>query len=98
MELHGGLGNRNIKEVIAVTPEIGAVLEKYGIGCSKCSIGTCLLKDVVAVHFLGAETEALIETEINLQLTNGEQQEKAELSGCSGQTTGRDTAQKSFAQ
>lgn len=73
MELHGGLGNRNIKEVIAVSPAIGVILEKYGIGCSKCSIGTCLLKDVVTVHFLGAETEARIETELNTFLASGEQ-------------------------
>lgn len=73
MELHGGLGNRNIKEAIATSPAIGEILEKYGIGCSKCSIGTCLLKDVVTVHFLGAETEAQIEREINAFLASGEQ-------------------------
>lgn len=71
MELCDGLGNRNIKEVIAATPGIGEILEKYGIGCSKCSIGTCLLKDVVSVHFLGSETEALIEEEINSYLKGG---------------------------
>ena len=75
MELHGGLGHRNIKEVIAGSPGIGEILEKYGIGCSKCSIGTCLLKDVVSVHFLGAETEARIETELNIHLANGDQPE-----------------------
>lgn len=68
MELLQGLGNRNIKEAITDHPGIGEILEKYGIGCSKCSVGTCLLKEVVTVHFLGAETEARIETELNAYL------------------------------
>ncbi len=72
MELRGELGNRNIKEAIAAFPKIGDILEKYGIGCSKCSIGTCLLQDVVAVHFLGAESEARIAEEINAYLASNE--------------------------
>ncbi|HSH13468.1 MAG TPA: hypothetical protein VLA15_06955 [Desulfurivibrionaceae bacterium] len=76
MELHGGLGNRNIKEAIALSPGIGEILEKYEIGCSKCSIGTCLLKDVVSVHFLGAETEARIEKELNAFLARDEQSDQ----------------------
>jgi hypothetical protein len=65
MKLHGDTGSREIKEVIEEYPEIGVILDRYEIGCIKCSIGTCLLKDVVAVHFLGEETEAQIEKEIN---------------------------------
>lgn len=73
MELRGGLGERNIKDAIADYPDIGGILEKYGIGCTKCSIGTCLLQDVVAVHFLGDEMEARIETELNAYLASGKQ-------------------------
>jgi hypothetical protein len=73
MELQGGLGQRNIKAAIADYPGLGVILERYGIGCTKCSIGTCLLQDVVAVHFLGAETEAQIETELNAYLASGQQ-------------------------
>lgn len=76
MELQGGFGNRNIKEVIAASPGIGEILDRYGIACSKCSIGTCLLKEVVAVHFLGAEAEGRIETELNAFLASGEQPEQ----------------------
>ena len=65
MELLNNLGDRNIKEVIEEYPKIGEILDKYEIGCIKCSVGTCLLKDVVSVHFLGDETEAQIEQEIN---------------------------------
>ena len=68
MELLNDLGNRNIKEAIEEYPKIGEILDKYEIGCIKCSVGTCLLKEVVAVHFLGDETEAQIEKEINSYL------------------------------
>jgi hypothetical protein len=68
MELLNNLGDRNIKEAIEEYPKIGEILDKYEIGCIKCSVGTCLLKEVVAVHFLGDETEAQIEKEINTHL------------------------------
>ena len=65
MKLHNDLGNREIKEVIEAHPKIGEILDNYEIGCIKCSIGTCLLKDVVAVHVLGDDIEAMIEKDIN---------------------------------
>ncbi len=68
MNLLNDIGNRNIKEAIEEYPAIGEILDRYEIGCVKCTIGTCLLKDVVTVHFLGPETEARIEQEINSHL------------------------------
>ncbi|MFC1844100.1 hypothetical protein ACFLZ5_04860 [Thermodesulfobacteriota bacterium] len=68
MELHNDLGNRGIKEVIEEHPKIGEILNEYEIGCLECSIGTCFLKDVVAVHVLGDAIEAMIEKEINKYL------------------------------
>ena len=68
MELLNNLGNRNIKEAIEEYPKIGEILDKYEIGCIKCSVGTCLLKEVVSVHFLGDEIEARIEKDINSYL------------------------------
>jgi hypothetical protein len=65
MELKNNIGTRPIKDVIEEYPELGEILDKYGIGCTECSIGTCLVKDVVAVHVLGDEIEAQIEKEIN---------------------------------
>lgn len=68
MKLHRDLGDRNIKEVIEEYPPVGEILDRFNIGCIKCSVGSCLLKDVVAVHFLGDEIERVIEGEINLYL------------------------------
>ena len=68
MKLDKDMGNRPIKEVIETHPRIGEILKKYEIGCLECSIGTCLLKDVVAVHVLGDAIDAMIEKEINLYL------------------------------
>jgi hypothetical protein len=70
MELRSDIGNRQIIDAIKDYPEIGAILYKYEIGCIKCGVGTCLLKDVVSIHFLGEETETRIEKEINTYLEN----------------------------
>lgn len=70
MELLNDMGNRPIKEVIEEHPKIGDILNKYEIGCLECSIGTCYLKDVVAVHVLGDAVEAMIEKEINAYIEN----------------------------
>ena len=52
--------NREIKELITAYPEVGRVLEKYGIGCVPCSVGSCLLKDVVGIHNLDPQKEATL--------------------------------------
>lgn len=41
-----------IKDVITTYPAVGDVLVQAGIGCVTCSVGTCLLKDVVSIHNL----------------------------------------------
>jgi len=68
MKLSNGIGDKQILSVIEGHPEIGRILDEYEIGCIKCNVGTCLLKDVVAVHFLGDEVESRIEKEINTYL------------------------------
>jgi hypothetical protein len=65
MNLKNNLGTAQIKDVIEAHPRIGEILNKYEIGCVTCGVGICLLGDVVAIHALGAEVEAKIETEIN---------------------------------
>jgi len=65
MELKQELGSEQIKDVIAAHPAIGEILERFEIGCVTCGVGICLLKDVVAIHALGAEAEKKIEKEIN---------------------------------
>ena len=41
-----------IKDLIVSFPVLGAVLAEAGIGCVGCSVGTCLLKDIVGIHNL----------------------------------------------
>jgi len=64
MNLPQEIGEAAINTTIAKHPRIGAILQKYEIGCVTCGVGICLVKDVVAIHALGAETEAQIEAEI----------------------------------
>ncbi|GJQ60361.1 MAG: hypothetical protein SCALA701_31620 [Candidatus Scalindua sp.] len=52
--------SREIKEVIETCPEVGNILEEYGIGCVPCSVGSCYLSDVVGIHNLDPQTEATL--------------------------------------
>ncbi len=70
MKLNKGLGEKNIKMAIEEYPGIGEILDRHDIGCIKCSVGTCLLKEVVSVHFLGDEVEKEIENKINIYIEN----------------------------
>lgn len=49
--------NSGIKAVIQKFPPISGILDEYGIGCGPCSVGTCLLKDIVSIHSLPPEQE-----------------------------------------
>lgn len=49
--------NKGIKDVIDAFPVIEGILEEYDIGCGPCSVGTCLLKDIVEIHRLPSERE-----------------------------------------
>ena len=68
MNLNNGLGDQPIEDVIKAHPPIGEILQKHDIACVTCSVGICLLKDVVSIHSLGDEVEAQIEQEINIYL------------------------------
>lgn len=46
-----------IKELIGRFPALGTILEEYEIGCVPCSVGTCLLRDIVEIHNLSPEDE-----------------------------------------
>jgi len=52
--------NKGIKEVINQFPEIENILNEYGIGCGPCSVGTCLLKDIVEIHSLPLDEEQVM--------------------------------------
>ena len=43
--------NKGIKEIINQFPEVENILNEYGIGCAPCSVGTCLLKDIVEILY-----------------------------------------------
>jgi hemerythrin-like domain-containing protein len=52
--------NKGIKEVITEFPAVDKILEEYGIGCGPCSVGTCLLKDIVAIHNLPEDEQRVM--------------------------------------
>ena len=56
--------NTAIKEVITKFPNVGKILEEYEIGCVPCSVGSCLLKDVVEIHDLPEEEEQVLMAKI----------------------------------
>jgi hypothetical protein len=65
MNLHNGIGDAAIQDVVKDHPRIGEILNEHEIGCVGCSVGICLVKDVVTIHYLGDEIEAKIEKQIN---------------------------------
>ena len=52
--------SKDIRAVIDQCPEVGRILEEYGIGCAPCSVGSCLVSDVVGIHGLDPQTEATV--------------------------------------
>ncbi len=56
--------NKNIKEIINQFPEVENILNGYNIGCAPCSIGSCLLKDIIEIHNLSPEEEQELMTTI----------------------------------
>ena len=47
-----------VRPLIEAVPEVGTILERHGIGCVQCAIGTCMLEDVVQLHALPSQDEA----------------------------------------
>ena len=47
-----------IKDIIDDHPKVGDVLLEHGIDCAGCSVGTCMLKEIVAIHGLEPKLEA----------------------------------------
>jgi hypothetical protein len=76
MNLPKNIGEEAINKVIAEHPVVGTILQRHEIGCVTCSVGICLLKDVVSIHALGNEAEAQIEREINEYLNSLDNDQK----------------------
>ena len=70
MNFSNGIGDEAIQDVVKIHPRIGEILNDFEIACVGCSVGICLLKDVVAIHALGDEMEEKIEKQINDYLEN----------------------------
>ncbi|MEI6891248.1 MAG: hypothetical protein V5783_03665 [Pontiella sp.] len=68
MNLPPEIGEESIHKVMEKHPIIGDILSQHQIDCGTCSVGICLVKDVVNIHALGAEAEAQVEREINTYL------------------------------
>lgn len=49
--------NKGVKSVTTEFPQVGNILDEYGIGCVTCSVGTCMLKDVIEIHNLPGNQE-----------------------------------------
>jgi hypothetical protein len=64
MNLPIEIGEKAINTVIEEHPVIGEILARQEIGCTTCSVGICLVKEVVNIHALGEEIETQIEQEI----------------------------------
>ena len=62
--------NMEIKKVITEFPRVGAILNEYGIGCVTCSIGTCLMKDIIAIHNVPKNIEAQMMKKLEAALNN----------------------------
>ncbi len=56
--------NKGIKEIIDQFPEVENILNEYDVGCAPCSVGTCLLKDIVEIHSLPEDREQEMMTRI----------------------------------
>ncbi len=57
--------DRGIKAIIDEFPRVAEALDEYGIACGPCSVGTCLLKDIVKIHNLTSEVERKLMAQIN---------------------------------
>jgi len=60
--------NTGIKQIINQFPAVGGILDEYGIGCAPCSVGTCLLKDIIEIHHLSEDDEKAIMAKIAVVL------------------------------
>ena len=60
--------NTPIKEVITKFTGVGRILEGYGIGCVPCSVGSCLLKDIIEIHNLSEEDERAVMARITKEI------------------------------
>ena len=49
--------DKGIKAIINQFPKVENILNEYNIGCAPCSIGSCLLKDIIEIHNISPDEE-----------------------------------------
>lgn len=64
METLSDILEQPIKTLIDAHPPVGEILERYGVGCVDCGVGTCLTRDIVAIHNLDPDTEQAMMREV----------------------------------
>ena len=55
---------KQMKELIEEYPDLNDILAEYDIGCGPCSVGICLLQDIVQIHRMSSEKEEELMTRI----------------------------------
>lgn len=56
--------NTSIKELLQRYPQIDQALQKFGIGCVTCALGTCKLKEIIEIHPLTINDQTTLYTQI----------------------------------
>lgn len=64
--------NMAIKSVITDFPKVGTILNDYEISCVTCSVGTCLLKDIIEIHNVPKQIEAEMMKKIEAVISGGD--------------------------
>ncbi len=71
--------HKSIKEVINQFPEVERILDEYQIGCGPCTVGSCLLKDVIEIHRLPANERQEMMARIAEVISSGMRTESPSL-------------------
>ena len=78
-----------VKELIGRHPAAGLILDAFGIGCVPCSVGTCLLGDIVEIHGLSPEDESALLSRIAAVVSPGRVVESPETGAGRRRSTSR---------
>ena len=62
---------KQMKELIEEYPALNDLLAEYDIGCGPCSVGICLLQDIVQIHQMSAEREKELMIRIGEVISKG---------------------------
>lgn len=75
--------NMEIKKVITEFEDVGTILNEYGIGCVTCSVGTCLMKDIIEIHNIPKDIEVKMMQKLEAALNHQYTPDEVPASGAS---------------